>query len=1016
MSIDVHLSPTPLLLRLRARLNFYKIHLAAFTFIPLVFGTFFYAANGSASGNANSGDVGIQKVAFIDSLFCTYSAMTVTGLVTVNLSATHPFQQFLLFALMIMGDYSVVSLIVVLVRKRFFRQHCFELLRHDHFRRTNTVLERRPTLFDRVYSASARTLGGLGGSARGRGQGKGTGKGESEGGAGGSRKKMGKGIRGMISAPKDARPVDDFVEERARRPSQATLDRAHGSHSNGQAGDKYAVASDDDSHMSNNERDDDQHGQSAPRRPRPLRLSFRADVKADSPTSRPSHLSATSDAPESPLHGILAPDRMRLSPPPSPKTAPAPAHDRALNRERTIQITEPDALPNTPVSIRQRVRRQSRALSLVAELSARPSTAHENQQQKGHSLMHAPTMPLERSSTTHAVRHTVTHPHPYAGTPRLHHHLPHFPRYGTHEGFGGPPNPLQLLTSLLPSQTRDRIRRRMSHDEAPLTLLASTRRLFEKSEAELWDEGASWGKWWRTRSARWLPDGLGNLVVGRNSRFFTEELDDEELEQLGGVEYRALRLLSYLVAGYIFCFQVIPFAIIAIYFSQVNTWDPSFIAASGAQSGTVNKSWYSLFQVVAAYSGAGLSLVDESMTPFKTCYLLIYLLDIAMIAGNHALPMTLRLVIWIGTKIYPCTSETHKTLHFLLDHPRRCFLYLFPSHQTWYLLVAFVAFMAVELFSFLVLNIGLPVLDELSGWERFSDGLLQSLSVRAAGFGIVTVADLAPATQFIYIILMYVAIYPIAMSIRSTNVYEERSLGIYEHEHEFAEEPVFQGRRREVFSKYFAWHVRRQLAFDIWPLALAIWVICMLERGKLLDPARSAWFTVFAIIFECVSAYSTIGLSLGVPGQNYSFSADLGTASKLVVILVMLRGRHRGLPVAIDRAILLPQEYARIDRRRATDPSAQVGPHAVNDAGVPNGVGGNIIGEVGTGAACETGETCPGGSETVTGDSEGGKSAGPNDRTDANKRGHESVLRAWREGWDIGKGLESEPAGERHAA
>ena len=33
------------------------------------------------------------------------------------------------------------------------------------------------------------------------------------------------------------------------------------------------------------------------------------------------------------------------------------------------------------------------------------------------------------------------------------------------------------------------------------------------------------------------------------------------------------------------------------------------------------------------------------------------------------------------------------------------------------------------------------------------------------------------------------------------------------------------------------------------------------------------------------------------------------------MILVMLRGRHRGLPVAIDRAVLIPHEYARIDNR-----------------------------------------------------------------------------------------------------
>ena len=31
--------------------------------------------------------------------------------------------------------------------------------------------------------------------------------------------------------------------------------------------------------------------------------------------------------------------------------------------------------------------------------------------------------------------------------------------------------------------------------------------------------------------------------------------------------------------------------------------------------------------------------------------------------------------------------------------------------------------------------------------------------------------------------------------------------------------------------------------------------------------------------------------------------------SKLVLILVMLRGRHRGLPVAIDRAVMLPKDF-----------------------------------------------------------------------------------------------------------
>lgn len=44
----------------------------------------------------------------------------------------------------------------------------------------------------------------------------------------------------------------------------------------------------------------------------------------------------------------------------------------------------------------------------------------------------------------------------------------------------------------------------------------------------------------------WLK--FNGLTVGRNSFFHTDYLTDEQLEEIGGVEYRALRLLSYLVA------------------------------------------------------------------------------------------------------------------------------------------------------------------------------------------------------------------------------------------------------------------------------------------------------------------------------------------------------------------------------------------------------------------------------------------------------------------------------------
>ena len=49
--------------------------------------------------------------------------------------------------------------------------------------------------------------------------------------------------------------------------------------------------------------------------------------------------------------------------------------------------------------------------------------------------------------------------------------------------------------------------------------------------------------------AKWLPPGLRSVVVGRNSQFFEEELDPEDLELLSAMEYRATSVLTYILVA-----------------------------------------------------------------------------------------------------------------------------------------------------------------------------------------------------------------------------------------------------------------------------------------------------------------------------------------------------------------------------------------------------------------------------------------------------------------------------------
>jgi hypothetical protein len=48
---------------------------------------------------------------------------------------------------------------------------------------------------------------------------------------------------------------------------------------------------------------------------------------------------------------------------------------------------------------------------------------------------------------------------------------------------------------------------------------------------------------------------------------------------------------------------------------------------------------------------------------------------------------------------------------------------------------------------YLVLDIGLPILEDVGGgWQKFTNGLFQSLGVRASGLTILGISNLAAAT------------------------------------------------------------------------------------------------------------------------------------------------------------------------------------------------------------------------------------------------------------------------------
>ncbi|KFX90456.1 hypothetical protein V490_06450 [Pseudogymnoascus sp. VKM F-3557] len=419
----------------------------------------------------------------------------------------------------------------------------------------------------------------------------------------------------------------------------------------------------------------------------------------------------------------------------------------------------------------------------------------------------------------------------------------------------------------------------------------------------------------------WFPGYLTKHTTGRNGQFFG--LSRAERDHLGGVEYRAIQLLAWIVPIYFVLWQLLGCLGLAAYVAHNK--------ASTARENGINPWWLGIFNGASAFNNSGMSLLDENMIPFQTSIYMLTTMGLMILAGNTAYPLFLRLILWsmlkLLTRIYPSEdqyADYKTTLRFILTYPRRVYTNLFPSSQTWWLLLMLIVLNGIDWAAFELLNISNSSTSTIPQRYRVLDGLFQALAVRSGGFYVTSIASLRIGLQVLYVIMMYISAYPVVITMRHSNVYEERSLGIYANDEPYSpvgpwmETPATQLRR--VIAKaitspfpsgaydahdFMRQQIRGQLAHDLWWLVVAILLIACIEVSNFeRDPVA---YSVFNIMFEVVSAYGCVGISPGLPNKSYSFSGGLHTCSKLILCAVMLRGRHRGLPVALDRAVRLPR-------------------------------------------------------------------------------------------------------------
>lgn len=211
----------------------------------------------------------------------------------------------------------------------------------------------------------------------------------------------------------------------------------------------------------------------------------------------------------------------------------------------------------------------------------------------------------------------------------------------------------------------------------------------------------------------------------------------------------------------------------------------------------------------------------------------------------------------------------------MLKNPWRCSLHLFSSVETRILLIVYF---------FLWTGVAAGYIGISDKWGSFHEWVVAffvSVSSRTSGFSIVDFSALPSSFVLLVIGSMFIAAYPVAMLRKQTKVVRKNEDNMLRS---------VRPKQSGGLSKYWRTVFLSQLTW----LYIFVVVIAFFEIGP-----KKPEMTLLSIVFEIVSAYGTVGYSFGLAGKTLALSGNMHPISKICVMITMMMGRNRGLPLHV---------------------------------------------------------------------------------------------------------------------
>ena len=263
--------------------------------------------------------------------------------------------------------------------------------------------------------------------------------------------------------------------------------------------------------------------------------------------------------------------------------------------------------------------------------------------------------------------------------------------------------------------------------------------------------------------------------------------------------------------------------------------------------------WQALFHSVSAFNNAGFSLFPDSLVGYAVSPPIVLTISALIFFGGIGYQAIMEGFLWLRDWVNPNVSRFRFSMHFKTVTSTTAFL----------LAIGFLGFYGTELHA--------GAMTGESTGDRLWLALFQSVTTRTAGFNSMEIGAMSTAGLFLTIALMFVGASPGSTGggLKTTTL---RILANCTHTVLRGGDDVILYRRqvpKEMLMKAFAVVMGSLTTVIVAVVAIAI-----------SDPDLS----FVEVFFGSVSAFATVGLSMGI-------TAKLSTFGKVVLICLMYVGR-----------------------------------------------------------------------------------------------------------------------------